>query len=50
MSDKVKVRGTDEEREPTENDVVVNGEIVGSDPDANVRESLRKQAESGDSN
>ena len=38
------VKGTDEYRVPTENDVVLNGQIVGSDPDPQVRLTLLKQA------
>ena len=41
------VKGKDEKRVPTENDVVWNGEIVGSDPDEEVRQALLKDAQSG---
>jgi hypothetical protein len=42
---RAKDRLTGQERDVTENDVVVNGEIVGTDPDPNVREQLRREAQ-----
>lgn len=44
----LKVRGTEESREVEENDVVSGGEIIGSDPDENVRLEMLKRDGSGD--
>jgi hypothetical protein len=48
MSDgeKKRVKGTDEFRVPTENDVVYGDEIIGSDPDEHVRMQILRDAQS----
>lgn len=43
----MKVRGTSESRAVNENDVVLNGEIIGSDPDENVRLQILKDGGDG---
>lgn len=45
--DKLPVEGSTETREPDEQDVVVNGVIVGRDPDPNVRANIRRDKERG---
>ncbi len=35
------------EREVTENDVVVNGRIIGTDPDPNIRAALLRENQEG---
>lgn len=41
------VAGSSESRVVEENDVVYNGEIIGADPDANVRLQILKDAGAG---
>lgn len=43
MSKELPVEGTNTKKVPDEFDVVVNGVIVGRDPDANIRESIRTE-------
>jgi hypothetical protein len=44
---KYPVKGTDEVREATENDVILSDEIIGTDPDPNVRATLLHEAQAG---
>lgn len=37
--------GTNQLRDVTDNDVVVNGRIVGTDPDPNIRAQLLREAQ-----
>jgi hypothetical protein len=40
--------GTNKLRDVTPNDVVVNGRIVGTDPDPNIRAQLLREADKGE--
>lgn len=46
--EKLRVKGTDDFRVPTDNDVVHKNEIIGTDPDANVRLQIKKDADTAD--
>ena len=39
--------GTNKPRDVTPNDVVLNGKIVGTDPDPRIRASLLREAQEG---
>lgn len=47
VQEKLRVKGTEEFRVPTENDVVVGNQIVGTDPDPQVRAQIKRDAGEG---